>query len=75
MPTQSAGERWYQAEESKSLRPLHETNSGRYFHRMSVEPPYESKFPISKAPNVVPKAFEGVWEGRVDEWGFLLKQS
>ncbi|KAK1923409.1 hypothetical protein DB88DRAFT_505325 [Papiliotrema laurentii] len=47
----------------------------RYFHRMSVEPPYESKFPISKAPNVVPKAFEGVWEDRVDEWGFLLKQS
>lgn len=47
----------------------------RFFHRMSSQPPYDSKFPALEAPNVVPKAFKGTWEGRVDEWGVLLKQA
>lgn len=42
---------------------------------MSSQPPYESKFPALEAPNVVPKAFKGTWEGRVGEWGLLLKQA
>jgi hypothetical protein len=47
----------------------------RFFHRMSAQPPYESKFPALEAPNVVPKAFKGTWEGRVGEWGLLLRQA
>ena len=47
----------------------------RFFHRMSDVPPYESKFPSLEAPNVVPEAFKDTWEGRVDEWGTLLKQA
>ncbi|TXT13007.1 hypothetical protein VHUM_01408 [Vanrija humicola] len=47
----------------------------RFFHRMAERPPYESKFPVSTAPNVVPKAFEGTWEERVSEWGGFIKQA
>ncbi|CAK9783307.1 unnamed protein product [Cutaneotrichosporon oleaginosum] len=46
----------------------------RFFHRMTEKPPYESKFPYSTAPNVVPAAMEG-WETRVDEWGSHIKQA
>lgn len=42
---------------------------------MTEKPPYESKFPYSTAPNVVPEEFEETWEGRVDEWGGFLKQA
>lgn len=42
---------------------------------MADRPPYESKFPISTAPNVVPKAFEATWEDSVSEWGGFIKQA
>lgn len=42
---------------------------------MTEKPPYESKFPYSTAPNVVPEALKETWEGRVDEWGGFLKQA
>lgn len=41
---------------------------------MTEKPPYESKFPYSTAPNVVPKAFED-WEDRLAEWGGHLKDA
>jgi hypothetical protein len=41
---------------------------------MTERPPYESKFPYSTAPNVVPAAMEG-WETRVDEWGTHIKEA
>ncbi|WVQ75753.1 hypothetical protein IAR50_005384 [Cryptococcus sp. DSM 104548] len=47
----------------------------RFFHRMSQDPPYESAFPTLDAPNVTPKAFEGTWEGRVNEWGTHMKEA
>lgn len=46
-----------------------------FFHRMAERPPYESKFPYSTAPNVVPKAFGETWEESVDEWGGFIKQA
>lgn len=50
-------------------------SDGSFFHRMAERPPYESKFPYSTAPNVVPKAFEETWEERVAEWGGFIKQA
>ncbi len=46
----------------------------RFFHKMTEKPPYESKFPISSAPNVTPKAFAGRWERGMNEWGGFMKQ-
>lgn len=42
---------------------------------MTERPPYESKFPYSTAPNVVPERFKETWAERVDEWGEFLKQA
>jgi hypothetical protein len=47
----------------------------RFFHRMSERPPYTSKFPVLEAPNVTPRAFQGTWEERVNEWGGFMKQA
>ncbi|GFZ49871.1 hypothetical protein JCM24511_07274 [Saitozyma sp. JCM 24511] len=61
-------------------RPLDVTGHGadpkcRFFHRMSERPPYTSKFPVLEAPNVTPRAFQGTWEERVNEWGGFMKQA
>lgn len=50
-------------------------NDVRFFHKMSEVPPYESAFPISTAPNVVPEAFGKAWEERIDEWGIHMKEA
>jgi hypothetical protein len=47
----------------------------RFFHKMAQAPPYPSAFPNAKIPNVVPEAFEGTWQERVDEWGGYMKQA
>lgn len=46
-----------------------------FFHKMSQVPPYKSAFPISEVGNIVPRAFEDIWEERVDEWGCYMKQA
>lgn len=42
---------------------------------MAERPPYESKFPYSTAPNVVPDEFKDVWTDKLTEWGSMMKQS
>ena len=65
----------------RSVAPAYSSEAGadnldaRFFHRMSTSPPYESVFPVSKAPNVVPEAFRDTWPERVNEWGGFMKQS
>ena len=63
----------------QNQRPLDITGHGadpkcRFFHRMSVSPPYNSAFPVSTAPNVVPDAFSDTWAEKLDEWGSYMKQ-
>ncbi|WWC66056.1 uncharacterized protein I303_108678 [Kwoniella dejecticola CBS 10117] len=47
----------------------------RFFHRMSEKPPYQSKFPVLEAPNVIPPKFKDTWEDGVNEWGGSMKQA
>lgn len=53
--------------------PENPADEASFFHRMSTAPPYDSRFPISAVPNVVPSAFHGDWEGVMDEWGGHMK--
>jgi hypothetical protein len=50
-------------------------HTASFFHRMTEQPPYESKFPSLTAPNVVPETFKDTWEERVAEWGGFIKQA
>lgn len=47
----------------------------RFFHRMTERPPYESRFPYSTAPNVVPEAYKETWDTKLEEWGSMMKQA
>jgi hypothetical protein len=45
----------------------------RFFHKMTIDPPYKSAFPHSEIPNVTPTAFGETWEQSVAEWGGHMK--
>lgn len=49
--------------------------TNRFFHKMSINPPYKSVFPQSEIPNVTPAEFQGTWEDRVAEWGGHMKRA
>lgn len=70
-----------------SERPLDITGADpkcRFFWKMSDQRTTEAEaekqkakkggeFKLHDAPNVVPRAFEGVWEGRMEDWGVKMK--
>jgi hypothetical protein len=66
-----------------SERPLDITGADpkcRFFWKMSDQRTTEAeaargdkKSKLHDAPNVVPRAFEGVWEGRMEDWGVKMK--
>jgi hypothetical protein len=66
-----------------SERPLDITGADpkcRFFWKMSDQRTTEAeaargdkKSKLHDAPNVVPRAFEGVWEGRMEGWGVKMK--
>jgi hypothetical protein len=45
----------------------------RFFHKMTIDPPYKSAFPHSEIPNVTPTSFGETWEQNVAEWGGHMK--
>ncbi|KAF8831214.1 hypothetical protein HHX47_DHR1000283 [Lentinula edodes] len=45
----------------------------RFFWKMSTPPPYETEFPLSSIPNIIPDAFADVWQTTLETWGNTLK--
>ncbi|BGP14733.1 hypothetical protein JCM10213_004327 [Rhodosporidiobolus nylandii] len=44
----------------------------RFFHRMGRTPP-RTDFPSLRMENVVPRAFAGIWQASMEEWGTQIK--
>lgn len=49
----------------------------RFFWRMTEEPPYETKFPVLNAENVVPgdPRIRAMWEPVMNKWGTSMKNA
>jgi hypothetical protein len=65
----------------ESERPLDITGADpkcRFFWKMSekrpvVEGKEDSSLKLHDAPNVVPEAFDGVWQEKMEDWGTKMK--